>query len=238
MPTTADAVRLRSYWKKVPDRRAGTYYRRTAVGPPATYATGVALNDLWHRKFSNKPHPGNPGVYVIYEADLYFPKETNSTYATTTPPLPGDQIQDGSAATVPYTGRLWTVVDVEEAGGQGTWHIHSVAPAIISAVGIAIQIQTPTVTLTNAGLRNITAWTTITGGSQTAWIQGTTTAADDLLGKRQIPDNGILYLPTSVSVDAQMTVLETVSGARYTITKVSEQKDFIDLMEITVEILH
>lgn len=233
MPTTADAIRLRGYWRRVPDRRSVTYYRRVTVGPPSTY-TSFDASDLWHRAYMNSPHPGNPGVYVVYTADLFLPKETNPTIATTAPPLPGDQIQDASAVRIPRTGRLWTVNTVAEAGAEGAWQLGCVFPAIVNAVGIPIKIQTPVRDETPSGLRISDTWTDVS--SQTAWIQAYDSTAADHLGKRQIPHRATLYLPTAIAIpEAQDTVYDVDNERRYTIKKVRPAADLMSLMELDVE---
>lgn len=235
MPTTADAVRLRSYWRRVPDRRNVTYYRRATIGPPSTYTSFDAF-DLWHRNFTNRPHPGTPGVYVLYTADLFLPKETNTAIATTAPPLPGDQIQDAAATRIPRTGRLWTVNSVAEAGGEGTWQLGCVAPAIISGVALAVKLQRPAIDQTDSGLRLSRTWTDIS--SQTAWIQIMDTAAGDHLQKRQIPVRATAYLPTQIDIpEAQDTLYDVTSDLRYTILACRPALDFMTFTELDVELL-
>lgn len=233
MPTTADAIRLRSYWRKVPDRRLATYYRRATVGPPATY-TSFQAYDLWHRGYANTPHTGNPGVYVLYVADLFLPKETNPTIATTAPPLPGDQVQDAPANVVPRTGRRWTVNTVEEAGAEGTWKLGCVRPAILNGLGIAVKVQRPAVSQTASGLRLSETWSDVS--SQTGWVQQNATASGDVLGKRQIPHRLTVYLPTAIDPpEAQDTLYDVDNDIRYTILGFRPATDFVTFTEMDVE---
>lgn len=225
--------RLRQYWRRMPDRRNVTYYRRTLVGPPSLF-TNFPAYDLWHRRYVNATHPGNPGVYVVYQADLYLPKETNPTIATTAPPLPGDQIQDAPATRIPRTGRLWTINTVAEAGAEGAWQLGCVFPAIVAAVGIPIKVQRPVINQTPSGLRISDSWTDLT--SQTAWIQDYDGTAGDHLGKRQIPNTATLYLSTQIAVsEAQDTVYDVTNDVRYTIKKCRPALDFLTLQELDVE---
>lgn len=236
MPTTADAIRLRGNWRVMPDRRNASFFRRLTVGPPATYDAELPVTNLWHRDLRNASNPGNAGVYVVYECTLYFPKGQTDRLPLTNPPLPGDQVQDSTASIVPYTNRRWTIASVEEAGSLGVWKLGCVAPAIVAGVAVAISIQQPTVTITDSGLRNITAWSTITNGSQNVWVQIDPAAAGDTLGNRQIPRLATVYLPTVVAVTAQMTVLDG-AGRRYTITEVRYPTDFTTLQELSLELL-
>jgi hypothetical protein len=233
MPTNADAVRLRSYWRRVPDRRTVTYYRRTAVVPVATYSEFDAF-DLWHRDFGTMPHPGNPGVYVVYTADLFLPKETNTAIATTAPPVPGDRVQDAAATRIPRTGRLWTVNSVHEVGSEGAWKLGCVAPVILNGLGVTLKVQRPAIAQTDSGLRLSQTWTDVS--SVTGWFQQVNTAATDTLGKRQIPDRATVYLETLGEIpEAQDTVYDAGNEARYTILAVRPALDLMSLAEMDIE---
>ncbi len=95
MPTTATATRFGDKWRLMPDRRAMSFQRRTAVGPPVTYGTSVDLTNCWHRQFSTQSNPGNPGVYILETCKIYVPRSANASVDTASErPMPGDLISD------------------------------------------------------------------------------------------------------------------------------------------------
>ncbi len=233
MPTNTTSTRFRDKWRLMPDRGFMTFFRRTAVGPPPTYDNGVTLVQCWHRNFQTAPQIGNPGVYLLKTCDIYVPKLPNSSVSTSAnQPLPGDRIADIRGNAVD-TDSNWFVQETTEAGALGSWMLRCVCPIINSAVAIEVSFQTPTETVTDSGQRVVTAWVSDFTGD--VWVQQQDTSADDVLGCRTFAYQATVYSETYVDVTAQTTVVETVTGYRYTITGVKVAQSISEFNEYRLE---
>lgn len=233
MPTDTTATRFRDKWRLMPDRGGMTFFRRSSVGPPATYDPGQSLVQCWHRNYQTAPQPGNPGVYLLKTCEIYVPKVPNASFSTAaTQPMPGDLINDNRGNAV-ETDSSWYVQETTEAGSLGAWLLRCVYPVINSGVAIAVKFQNPTETITDSGQRVVTAWSDISSGD--AWVQQQDTTADDILGCRTFALQATIYSETYVDVTAQTTVLEVDSGYRYTITGVRSAQSLAELNEYRLE---
>lgn len=233
MPTTADAVRMRAKWSLMPDRRTMAFRRCDSSGPPPIYDTAINIVNCWHRNFLTVSHPGNPGVYVIQTCDIYVPRRPNSAIdAATVRPQPSDLVTDTIA--VPL-GTNWYVTSCEDVGAQGTWKLGCVAPAISSSTAISIKFQSPTQTITGAGQRVVTGWSDI--ADAVVWVQITNTVANDILGCRTMARNATVYTSAYPTTTAQSTVLEVVSGRRYTIKEYRPARTLSELNEYDLELI-
>lgn len=230
MPTTLDAIRLRKGWQKMPDRRTVSYQTRTGVNP-STYGSAFSVTNAFHRNYVVSPAAESNGVYVVSRADFYFPKSANATLS----PKVGDLFTDASAATVPYTGKAWSVDTVAEAGALGAWMVGCVAPEIQAAVDVVVTIYRPNASYTNSGLRKTTPQSSVFSGN--GWIQQTNATAGDHIGKREMANVFSVYLPANFSVAVQAQDIASVAGVTYTILEYVPARELSELPYLRVEAL-
>jgi hypothetical protein len=236
MPTTADAIQMRGFWQMMPDRRSMSFQRRVSVGPPPSYDPQTTIVNCWHRNFSTVSHPGNPGVYVLQSCEIYVPRVPNAEFDIASErPNPGDIITDGSSTSIPFTDTTWFVESCTDVGALGAWKLGCVAPTIVSSESISVKFQNPTETISTAGQRVVTGWSDISTVS--VWVQLVNTQADDLFGCRTMARNATVYTSAYPTITAQSTVLEVVSGRRYTIKEYRPARNLNELNEYELELI-
>jgi hypothetical protein len=233
MPTTADAVRLGSYWQNVPDRRTMSFRRRTSAGPPPVHGQEIEIANCWHRNFVTLPQSSGSAVYAIQTCDIYMPRVNAAIDTALERPLPGDTITDNTS--VPQTAQTWTIEQVSDVGALRAWKLGCVLPTIIGATGISVKFQNPVVSISNAGQRVVSSWTDIT--TVTAWVQQTQTQADDTLGCRTMVRNATIYTSAYPTTTAQSVVFEVATSRRYTIVAYRPAQSVAVLNEYDLELI-
>jgi hypothetical protein len=140
-----------------------------------------------------------------------------------------------SVIPIPITDTVWNVESCTDVGALGTWELGCVSPRIVNAGSISIKFQNPTEAISTAGQRVVTGWSDISTVS--VWVQLVNTQTDDILGCRTMARNATVYTSAYPTITAQSTVLEVVSGRRYTIKEYRPARNLNELNEYELELI-
>ena len=222
MASPINVTLLQGGWTLVPSRRTVTYRPQTA---PRTYSTAAVKNAFYRDKGTQETKPSE-GAAVEHHRDWYLVKRF---YAAR--PSVGDLLVDGSDN--------WTVLDVTEAGAQGTWKLGTIRLQIQTALADSISIYRPTVGQNAWGGRLTTPATAIYSGVP-AKIQTIDSfsgqvplASGDRLGRRMNPPAYRCYLSIRFTdTQAQDYLQDDDSGQKYTILNVTNPAKLDELSSL------
>lgn len=229
MPGPINAALLQSGDKLQPDKRTVVFRRRTATTP--TYTDYTLTLAAWYRPDGTEEGGPSQGVYLKRYRRWLFKKNVLAATGFTADPDPGDLIVNTATALDPVAGS-WTVLRQSEAGALGAWELSCVLLEVRSALAVSVVVQRRT------GVKDDTARmlpTTSVAATVSGWLQADDSEANgDLLGKLQMPTEGIVYLATTTTLLATDTLL--ISGVSYNIKNQSNPNHLEELQSVQVQL--